>query len=375
MMSKQVGIYVHVPFCARKCLYCDFCSFEGTDHALRHAYVEALCREIRAYAPRLVGYTIDTVYIGGGTPSQLTVDETWQILNTIASVAPIAPDAEVTSEVNPATAGETKLRAWREMGINRLSVGVQSFIDEELVALGRLHTAEEAEQFIYIARDAGFDNISLDLMYGIPKQTEESFGKSLARAVQLAPSHISAYSLKVEEGTPFARMRERLSLPDEDTDVAFYEMCISALEEAGYRHYEISNYARSGCESRHNMRYWQMREYIGVGVSAYSFFEGVRYGHDRDLAAYLACDFAQERGVREEPTEPELETVMLGLRLADGISEEDFRHRFGYGFWEKYGERLAPFVAHGMAEYDGARTRLSDGGMYVSLGILSEICE
>ncbi len=374
-MSKQVGIYIHIPFCERKCLYCDFCSYEGTTAAHRVAYVDALCREITAYAPRLVGYEADTVYIGGGTPSMLTCEETKRILSTLRSVVPFSAHAEVTSEVNPATADAEKLRAWQRMGINRLSIGVQSFQDAELRALGRLHTADEAEAFIRTARDVGFDNLSIDLMYGIPGETPESFRNTLDRAVTLSPDHISAYSLKVEEGTPFARMREQLTLPDEDTEVSLYEMCVSVLGGAGYRHYEISNYARAGYESRHNLRYWQMRDYIGFGLAAYSCFEGKRFGRDRDMDAYLSRDFRVDMGVKAEPMDVELETVMLGLRLADGIREEDFRQRFGYGFWEKYGERMQPFVTHGLAVHDGEKTYLTDSGMYVSLGILAEICE
>ncbi len=339
------------------------------------AYVEALCREIRSYAPRLVGYVADTVYIGGGTPSCLTLEETQHILSILASCIPLTEDAEVTSEVNPATADVRMLRAWRAMGINRLSVGVQSFQDEELLALGRLHTAREAEDFLRAAREAGFRNISLDLMYGIPGQTEESFRATLARALALAPDHISAYSLKVEEGTPFARMQESLPLPGEDADVAFYDLCVATLAAAGYRHYEISNYAKDGFVSRHNLRYWQMEEYIGFGLAAYSYFGGIRFGRDRNLTDYLARDFLQDLDIREEPTDIELETVMLGLRLDTGIDEEHFRSRFGYGFREKYGARLAPYVEHGLVLYEGAVTRLTDRGMYVSLGILSRILD
>ncbi len=374
-MSKHIGIYIHIPFCHRKCLYCDFCSFDGSTTQERHAYVEALCREIRAYAPRLAGRVADTVYIGGGTPSCLTAEETAQILSALASSVTICRDAEVTSEVNPATADRELLTAWRRMGINRLSVGVQSFDDEELLALGRLHSAREAEDFIRMAREVGFENLSLDLMYGIPGQTYDSFRDSLARAVALAPTHISAYSLKIEEGTPFADMRQTLSFADEDTDADFYEMCVTALVAAGYRHYEIANYARPGYESRHNTRYWRMEDYLGVGLAAYSYVDGVRFGRDRDLASYLARDFAEDMGVREEPADPEFETVMLGLRLADGIAEEDFRSRFGYGFWEKYGDRLAPYVGAGLVSHHGDTTCLTDRGMYVSIGVLSEILD
>ncbi len=354
-------------------MYCDFCSFTDKSDRQRAAYVDALCREILSYRPRLVGYVADTVYIGGGTPSCLTPSELKRVLCTLRAVFPIEDGAEVTCEVNPATADRGTLTAWREAGINRLSVGVQSFSDTELTAIGRLHTAEEAEDFIRVAQSVGFQNISLDLMYGLPGQTKESFEESLYRAVKLCPTHISAYSLKVESGTPFDHMKDTLNLPDEDAEVEMYETCIATLGTAGYTHYEISNYARPGYESRHNLRYWRMEEYIGVGVAAYSYFEGKRYGCDRDFDGYIGRTFPTNNGVIIEETDREEETVMLGLRLKEGIREADFRASFGYGFWEKYGDALAPHVKHGLVVHDDERTCLTDAGMYVSLGILSEI--
>jgi oxygen-independent coproporphyrinogen-3 oxidase len=378
MRADTVGLYIHIPFCARKCLYCDFCSFEGSDEALREAYTEALCREIAAWRAPLETRVVDTVYIGGGTPSMLSVRQTARILEALHAAFLFAPQVEVTSEVNPATADAEKLRAWHALGVNRLSIGVQSFSDRELTALGRLHTADEAEKFVHLARTCGFEDLSLDLMYGITGQTPESFGATLTRATALEPTHISAYSLKVEPGTPFSAMGDRLVLPDEDTEVDMYESCVSTLASHGYRHYEISNYAKAGYECRHNLRYWTMQEYVGFGVAAYSFFGGRRFGCDRDLKAYLGRDFSHMPPSSEAPlTEAELEsdTVMLGLRLGDGIGEETFRRRFGYGFYEKYGARLAPYLAHGLVHFDGQRTALTDRGMYVSLALLCEILD
>ncbi len=372
-MSKRVGIYIHIPFCMRKCLYCDFCSFEGSTEAIRASYTDAICRELESYASHLKDYEVDTVYIGGGTPSCLSVSQTEKILSALKQTVVLTPDVEITSEVNPATADIEKLRAWHRLGINRLSIGVQSFDNACLKALGRLHTAEEAEDFIASAREAGFENISLDFMYGIPNQTKEIFKETLRRAVALSPNHISAYSLKIEEGTPFERMRATLSLPDEDAETELYEMCAEILAKAGYRHYEISNYAKAGYESRHNLRYWKMEEYIGVGVAAYSYFSGHRFGCDRDLEAYLLRDFSLHPHIFEEPCERELETVMLGLRLADGIDEVAFRRQFGYGFWEKYGVKLSRYIPCGLVLHDESTTCLTEQGMYVSLGILAEL--
>lgn len=373
-MKPNLGIYLHIPFCRRKCLYCDFCSFPASTEELRAAYTDALCREVRSYRDAAHAYTVDTVYIGGGTPSCLSVTETERLLACLFENFDISENAEITSEVNPATADEEILRVWHTLGINRLSVGVQSFDDVELRALGRLHTAGEAEAFVAAARRAGFENIGLDLMYGIPGQTMASFSATLSRAVSLAPTHISAYSLQVEEGTPFFELRDTLDIPDDDANADLYDLCRTTLENAGYRQYEISNYARDGHFCRHNMRYWRMSPYIGMGVAAYSCFEGVRYGHDRDLAAYLASDFAS-RPVGETLTAAarEYESVMLGLRLSDGIDDRAFSSAFGYTFSEKYGARLAPYVAAGLAKQTGHGYALTPRGMYVSLAILAEI--
>ena len=375
-MKPDIGIYIHIPFCRRKCLYCDFCSFTGIDSATRSRYVDALVRELRSYSAPLAPYTVNTVFIGGGTPSLLAAEETERVFDALRTCFDLAPDAEITSEVNPATADGEKLARWRAAGVNRLSIGVQSFSDTELRALGRLHTADEAEAFYRAARRAGFANIGLDLMYGIPGQTAASLAETLRRAVRLAPEHISAYSLQVEEGTPFYDRRETLALPGDDENADLYDLVTRELAGAGYRHYEISNYAKPGYESRHNLRYWHMSPYIGVGVAAYSYFEGARYGHGRDLAAYLADDFS-----RRPPAEPrgdgdtEEEYIMLALRLADGIDDEDFRRAFGVTFTERYGARMAPFVAEGLAARTGRGWALTERGMYVSLALLAEILD
>lgn len=375
-MKPDIGIYIHIPFCRRKCLYCDFCSFTGIDSATRSRYVDALVRELRSYSAPLAPYTVNTVFIGGGTPSLLAAEETERVFDALRTCFDLVPDAEITSEVNPATADGEKLARWRAAGVNRLSIGVQSFSDTELRALGRLHSADEAEAFYRAARRAGFANIGLDLMYGIPGQTATSLAETLRRAVRLAPEHISAYSLQVEEGTPFYDRRETLALPGDDENADLYDLVTRELAGAGYRHYEISNYAKPGYESRHNLRYWRMSPYIGVGVAAYSYFEGARYGHGRDLAAYLADDFSSR-----PPAEPrgdgdtEEEYIMLALRLADGIDDEDFRRAFGVTFTERYGARMAPFVAEGLATRTGRGWALTESGMYVSLALLAEILD
>jgi oxygen-independent coproporphyrinogen-3 oxidase len=255
-----------------------------------------------------------------------------------------------------------------------LSIGVQSFAAEELKALGRLHTAEEAKESVRLARAAGFDRISIDLMYGIPHQTLDSFAYSLREAVSLHPEHISAYALKIEEGTPFYKSQEDLPLPDEDTEVAMYDLCHDILSQNGYTQYEVSNYALQGEESRHNLRYWRSAEYIGVGVSAYSYFGGYRYGNDRDLTAYLTRDFSYlPHGERIDKSEEEYEMIMLSLRLKEGLSHADFALRFGKSSTETYGIALAPFIRAGLVIQDEAHTALTHKGMYVMNYILTAI--
>lgn len=376
MMKPDVGIYIHIPFCRRKCLYCDFCSFTDTDESLRRRYVDALVRELYAYREKLAPYRVSTVFIGGGTPSLLASEETERVFDALRNCFDLDADAEITSEVNPATADGEKLARWRALGINRLSIGVQSFSDAELSALGRLHTADGAEAFYRAARRAGFGNIGMDLMYGIPGQTKASLTATLHRMIGLAPEHISAYSLQVEEGTPFYDRRETLALPSDDENADFYDLVTHTLAEAGYRHYEISNYAKPGYESRHNLRYWRMSPYIGIGVAAYSYFEGERYGHGRDFSAYLADDFT-----RRPPAEPrgaddtEEEYIMLALRLADGIDDEDFRRAFGVTFTERYGAAMRAYAARGLAVGTGHGWALTDRGMYVSLAILADLLD
>lgn len=374
MKPDGIGLYLHVPFCRRKCGYCDFCSFPDTTPAVRDAYADALIREMRAYAPLTRDVTVDTVFFGGGTPTMLTRGQFARLLAGIRESFCLSPGAEITCEANPAAADLSLVADLRELGVNRLSVGVQSFSDPELAALGRLHTAAEAYRFLSGLRGAGYDRFSLDLMYAIPGQTPESWQHTLTTALSLSPPHLSAYSLKVEEGTPFFARRDALNLPDADGDADLYDACVARLTAAGYNHYEISNYAAPGCECRHNLHYWREEPYIGLGVAAHSFFGGYRYGCDRDLAAYLRREFhPAPHGEAILPATKEYEAVMLGLRLREGIREDRFRARFGHGFREIYGARLAPLIPAGLVQSDDDATRLTDRGMYVILSVLDRI--
>lgn len=374
MQDASLGLYIHIPFCLQKCLYCDFCSFPARPAEEHSAYVRALCREIEAAARALSHYTVNTVFIGGGTPSLLSAEEYSLISNAIQRNYRLSDDLEFTSEANPATLDMAKLQAMKEAGINRLSIGMQSALDCELAALGRVHSARDAVQAVELARAAGFRNVNLDLMFGIPSQTAESFLFSLDTALSLSPEHLSVYSLQVEEGTPFYERRATLPLPDEEEEDKMATLLYRKTEAAGYRRYEISNFARAGYECRHNLRYWRLLDYRGFGVSAHSLIAGRRFFNGEDLSLYLRDPLSAE--YEEEllsAATREFEYVMLGLRTADGISDAAFAEAFGEPFSEKYSVQIAPFLARNlMAKQDG-RCYFSEEGMALSNGILREI--
>ena len=378
-----MGLYVHLPFCLRKCRYCDFCSTPQHDDALRAHYVERLCDELTARASEVNGRTVDTVYFGGGTPTLLSPALFDRLLGVAHDRLSIAPDAEITVECNPATVDARALSSLRSLGINRLSIGAQSAVDSELRALGRVHSFDDTVRTVRDARRAGFDNVSLDVMYGIPDQTRESFRTTLDAILALEPEHVSAYSLIVEPGTPFFEQRDTLALPDEDTVCDMTADALSLLRGAGYRRYEISNFARDGHVSRHNLHYWQLDDYLGLGIAAHSLCTldrprpdgaiALRTQNGTDLAAYLSG--ADVREMEEELTLGALrdEYVMLRLRLADGIDKSAFAARFGQAFDGVYGEAAARFIAMGLLTDTPQRIAFTDAGFAVSNTVLSEI--
>lgn len=369
--NATAGLYLHIPFCLRKCLYCDFCSFAGREGD-RARYVERLCRELVDRAASVSHLTFDTVYFGGGTPTLLAPDQLARLLDVARTQLCILPDAEVTVECNPATADVAKLAALREVGFNRLSIGMQSGQDVELRALGRAHDTRAAIETVRSARQAGFDNVSLDLMLGIPHQTRESLDRTLDTVLSLAPEHVSAYSLILEEGTPFYDTRDTLSLPDEDTVVALTEQAFTALTGAGYGRYEISNFAKAGFESRHNLHYWRMDDYLGVGIAAHSLIGRERLQNRPDLDAYLDGEDVTER---EELLSDEVardEYVMLGLRLVEGIDKAAFAARFAQDFDTLY-PAVARYASLGLMLNAPTRVAFTDKGFAVSNAILSEL--
>ena len=360
-IKTQKGIYIHIPFCISKCIYCDFCSAPADDDT-KERYVNALCAEI-AHAGKEAekngdDRSISTVFFGGGTPSILPAQLFVKIMCAVREAFSVSEDAEITVECNPGTLTAGKLRAYRSMGVNRLSIGLQSPDNRELRALGRIHTYEQFEESYYAARDAGFDNINIDIMSAIPYQTVTGYQSNLEKIVKLNPEHISAYSLIVEEGTPLFDKVERSGgdiLPTEDEDRQMYALTKKILADAGYRRYEISNYARPGFECRHNASYWERTDYIGFGVAAASLLkksesypQSRRFTNTSDLEGYIKnpIDNHSEEELLTQDDEME-EFMFLGLRMMAGISTESFKEVFGLDFYEVYGEIAANQMKQG----------------------------
>lgn len=392
MNHKLLGIYIHIPFCVQKCLYCDFVSGPASNDAKRN-YVNCLLKEIELCNFGIgseIEYIIDSVFIGGGTPSVLDGDWIKEILCKLREKFEFTTDCECTIEVNPGTADSEKLKAYREAGINRLSIGLQSCNDNELKVLGRIHNYKDFEETFKAARQAGFNNVNVDLMSSIPEQTEESFIKSLNKVIDLNPEHISVYSLIVEEGTPFYEMD--LKLPDEDTERKIYYKTGQILKECGYEQYEISNYAKQGKECRHNIRYWKCGEYIGFGVAAASYLNSVRWKNTENINHYIKCmqgtgdninkrcanniintqdtDYIKDMKCDAFYSEKEIltqeeqcaEFMFMGLRMNKGISEDEFYKRFNFMPDEKYGEVIIKHIQNGLLVKEENHIRLTDKG-------------
>ncbi len=372
-MTDRTGIYIHVPFCLSKCYYCDFCSRTRADEETRSIYTERVCAEIRACAERLGDDrpTADTVYFGGGTPTLLSPSQLGAILTAVNNTFGIENGAEITAEANPKTADLERLSDMRRLGINRLSIGMQSVHDNELRALGRIHSHADFLASFEDARRAGFENISADLMYGIPEQTRESFAESIRSLISLSPEHISSYSLTVEDGTLFHRRRDSLILPDDDAVADMYALMTEMLEAGGYKKYEISNFANNGQVSRHNLKYWKRENYLGFGPAAHSFYSGVRYANSRDIDGYLEGSDIRELAEVISGGEAMDEYVMLGMRISEGIDISEFNRIFNSDFMESYGSTFRRFSPE-YVYIDGKSCRFTDKGMFVSNYILSE---
>ena len=372
MTTDSLGLYVHIPFCVRKCNYCDFCSFPYSGAAWRDEYISALCSEIRSYSHKKI--RLNSIFFGGGTPSLLTSDEFCSIFAAIQDTFEISPGCEFTVEANPKTLSKENLDAFRKCGVNRLSIGLQSIHENELKKLGRIHNFEEFLDSYNLARSFGFNNINIDLMYGIPEQTIDSFRETLKTVHDLSPTHISVYGLIIEEGTPFYKSLDSLTLPNEDIECEMYYLAADFLKANGYSHYEISNYSRPGYECRHNLKYWRCDEYIGVGLAAYSYFGSRRYGNTNDPRVYLQRDGAKyEYDEVIGLTDAAYEYAMLGLRLAEGFSLSDYRKRFGEDFYQSRSEIIDSFIREGYLLIENDRIFLTERGFYVSNAILTEL--
>ena len=365
-------LYVHIPFCVRKCQYCDFLS-GPSDEETKDRYIEALLKEIRA-AEHTEDYEIVSVFIGGGTPSALKAEAIASIMRTLQEQFFFCEDAEVTIEANPGTVDLEKLTIYRNVGINRLSLGLQSTDAEELKLLGRIHSYEEFLKSYEWAREAGFSNINIDLMFAIPSQTGEAWRQHLYQVAELNPEHISAYSLIIEEGTPFAE--QNLDLPDEDTEYQMYEDTAEILERYGYRQYEISNYAKQGYMCQHNAGYWQRREYLGFGLGASSLYGGMRFSNTHQMQEYLKESRNPDQ-IRKDVTvlsrnEQIEEFMFLGLRMTEGISEKKFEENFDVRLMDVYGDILQKYEETGFMEHIETKWRLTRKGIHVSNHILAD---
>lgn len=353
MANRLLELYIHIPFCVKKCLYCDFLSASASE-AEREAYMEALFLEIRERAVECKEYQVCSIFIGGGTPSVLSGERIEQMLSLIGENYALTEDAEITIEVNPGTVDGEKLRIYRRAGVNRLSIGLQSAIDEELRSLGRIHTWQQFLETYQQARAAGFENLNVDLMSALPGQTRESYAESLRRVLDLRPEHISAYSLIVEEGTPFYRAYEKgqLALPDEDTEREMYRDTERMLLEQEYHRYEISNYALPGKECRHNIGYWTRREYLGFGLGAASLMDNTRFHNGTDRQAYVQAPLEQRQELQQLTVQEQMEeTLYLGLRMTRGISSQAFQQRFGVSLEKVYGPVIEKNSRDGLLIY------------------------
>ena len=373
-MEQTLGLYLHIPFCKSKCAYCDFYSLPHSEEKM-DAYTAALIRHLEEVAPRCARQTVDTVYFGGGTPSYLGEKRLTQLLKTVKKRYHVAPDAEITLEANPDSAGDWKtLRVLRKAGFNRISLGVQAADDAMLRRIGRVHTWEQVLSAVAAARMAKLENLSLDLIYGLPGQTLADWQETLIAAAALEPKHISCYGLKVEPGTPLWQQRHSAALPDDDAQADMYLWTVDYLAKQGYAQYEISNFARPGFESRHNLKYWRLEEYAGFGPGAHSDLGGVRFAYERDLDAYIAGELRLSEMERIPPLDRDLEYIMLSLRTVQGIDSGYFERQFRQRF-RPMEELLTQYEAHGLAARTERGWHLTPRGFFVSNAIIVSLQE
>lgn len=394
-MRKPLSLYIHIPFCKHKCIYCDFLSFDDRTNTTRIQYINALTSEIRMYKPYADRFIVKTIYIGGGTPTIMDEAMIGKILDTVGHIFKIDRFPEITIEANPGTMKYTDLISFREYGINRLSIGLQSADSELLRRLGRIHSYDEFLKGFESARRAGFENISVDVMSGLPGQDLHTLVDTLTKVCELSPEHISVYSLQVEKDTPLYDREDLIDMiPDESADREMYSMTKKVLKSFGYNRYEFSNYSKSGYESRHNSVYWTGGQYIGFGIGAASFFKGQRFTNIKNLDSYIEiCEDIRDELTRDTDRNKlydnatmvlrtDVETMFidkrmeefmyLGLRMTAGVSREEFKQRFDRDMFDVYGEVINKYTDQGFMSVDENRVRLTDRGIDVSNYILAD---
>lgn len=373
----SLGLYIHIPFCVHKCAYCDF--YSQTDTRCAEKYVGALITQIKSFRKKARKYTVDSVYIGGGTPSSIDPKYIREIMIAVKDTFRVSPDAEITIESNPGTLDSAKLSTYKSVGINRISIGLQSADNGELAALSRIHTWEDFEKSFLLARLEGFEDINVDIMYALPDQHKSTLAGTIATVINLAPEHISLYGLKIEENTPFGSDPDVQSkLPSEENQYKMYMTSAKTLEEHGYMQYEISNFAKPGYECKHNLKYWRCENYLGFGPAAASLFDGVLFNYMKNIELFMDDPLTPLLVESSEMlTDREMATqyVMLGMRLTEGVEREPFRERFGLDLDLEYERKLTPFIEKKLAEKTAKGYHLTRRGMLVSNYILSDILD
>lgn len=375
MSEKPLSLYIHLPFCAQKCAYCDFASYPNREDVWS-VYVDTVLDELAGWNELLKARAVKTVFLGGGTPSLLSAELLERLLDGVFEKAKPIRNAEITMEANPGTLTMEKLRRCRKAGVNRLSIGAQSMNDSLLKALGRIHCAADVREAVRMARSAGFENVSLDLMYALPGQTLDDWLRTLDEAAALEPEHISAYSLILEEGTPLAKRAEqgKIEVPDDDACVEMQRAAVERLAARGWERYEISNFAREGYACRHNLVYWLRGEYLGVGCAAHSLVEGARFENPRSLEAYLAGE-RRLNAVNLSREDAMEETLMLSTRTTQGLALAQWRAEFGEDFENKHARTLKKLNQWGLVEIQNGFLRLTQRGLELQNAVVVELLE
>lgn len=376
-MDRMLGVYIHIPFCASKCSYCDFYSLAGHESKM-DKYQSALLKHIEETAPQMEPYYIDTLYFGGGTPSFYGAKRICEIFNTLKRTAKVLKTAEVTVEMNPDSVTANDLKMLKAEGVNRISLGVQSANDDILRLIGRRHTFKQAEQAVRMARAEGFDNISIDLIYGLPSQTKNDWADTLSKSIALRPQHFSCYGLKIEDGTPICKYRGSEFLPDDDEQADMYLYMTDILEHYGYPQYEISNFSLPSKESKHNLKYWRLDDYMGFGPGAHSCVDSLRYSYVRDLDKYIEGVFGNTNIIDEyektEKLDRAAEYIMLGMRTVRGISRDEYNSVYRSGF-DRIEYLLGEYEKKGWTKLNGERWCFSSSGFLLSNILIGTLLE